>query len=193
VTGQREHHPPAGSATTGATSGSETTLAARGSLATGDPARVAGWWSWAGLGARLLVGGVWIVAGIVKLPDPAASVRAVRAYELLPEAVVPLVGYGLPMLEVAAGLLLVAGLGIRVVAILSTLLFALFVAGIAAAWARGLQIDCGCFGGGGFDADASSEYPWEIARDLGLLTPSAALARWPHTRASLDALLLRRV
>ena len=50
-----------------------------------------------------MVGGVWIVAGALKLPDPAASVRAVRAYDLLPESVVPTVGHLLPVLEVVVG------------------------------------------------------------------------------------------
>ena len=59
---------------------------------------------WVGLGARLVTGVVWIVAGALKLPDPAASVRAVRAYDLLPEAVVPTIGYLLPVVEVVVGL-----------------------------------------------------------------------------------------
>ena len=37
-----------------------------------------------GLLARMLVGGVWVVAGALKLPDPNENVRAVRAYDLLP-------------------------------------------------------------------------------------------------------------
>src|SRR6476659_9568036 len=100
---------------------------------------------WAGLLARLVVGGVWIVAGSLKLPDPAESVRAVRAYRLLPEASVHAVGYGLPFLEIAVGLLLVLGLGTQVAAAISAFLV-LFIVGISTAWARGLQIDCGCFG-----------------------------------------------
>ena len=63
---------------------------------------------WFGLVARLVTGGVWIVAGALKLPDPADSVRAVRAYDLLPEAVVPAVGHLLPVVEVVIGLCLVA-------------------------------------------------------------------------------------
>ena len=46
---------------------------------------------WFGLVARVVTGGAWVVAGALKLPDPVGSVRAVRAYELLPEAVVPTV------------------------------------------------------------------------------------------------------
>ena len=105
---------------------------------------------WVGLVARLVTGGVWIVAGALKLPDPAASVRAVRAYDLLPEAIVPTVGHLLPVLEVVIGVCLVLGLLTRAAAVLSSLLFLAFIVGISSAWARGLQIECGCFGGGGY-------------------------------------------
>jgi uncharacterized membrane protein YphA (DoxX/SURF4 family) len=145
---------------------------------------------WIGFAARLLVGGVWIVAGLLKLPDPAASVRAVRAYELLPEAAVPLVGYALPIVELLVGLTLVVGLLVRIGAILSCILFVAFIVGISSAWARGLQIDCGCFGGGGFDAQAKEKYPWELARDFGLLFASAWLVWRPRSRWALDNQLL---
>ncbi len=144
---------------------------------------------WIGLVARLVTGGVWIVAGALKLPDPTESVRAVRAYDLLPEAVVPTVGHLLPVLEVVVGLLLVLGVVTRAAAVVSSLLFVAFIIGISAAWARGLQIDCGCFGGGGFDADATSKYPWEIARDVGLLALSGWLAVRPRSRWALDPVL----
>jgi uncharacterized membrane protein YphA (DoxX/SURF4 family) len=145
---------------------------------------------WIGLAARLLVGGVWIVAGALKLPDPAASVRAVRAYQLLPEAIVPAVGYALPVLEVVVGVMLVIGLLVRANAAVSAVLFVAFVIGISAAWARGLQIDCGCFGGGGYDPDATDKYPWEIARDLGLLFVSLWLVWRPRSPWALDNRLL---
>jgi hypothetical protein len=59
--------------------------------------------------------------------------------------------------------------------------------GIASAWARGLSIECGCFGGGGGPAeDAAAKYPWEIARDIGLLLLSGWLVVRPRTRWSLD-------
>ncbi len=148
---------------------------------------------WVGLLARLLAGGVWLVAGALKLPEPAESVRAVRAYDLLPESVVPTVGHLLPVLEVAVGLCLVLGVLTRVVAAVSALLFLAFVVGIASAWARGLEIECGCFGGGGTRAGASSEYPLEIARDLGLLLLSCWLVVVDRTRLALDNFLFRAV
>jgi uncharacterized membrane protein YphA (DoxX/SURF4 family) len=147
------------------------------------------WW---GLLARLVIGGVWVVAGAIKLPDPAQSVAAVRAYQLLPSAVVPTVGQLLPVIEVVVGMLLVLGILTRAAAVASALLFAAFVAGIASVWARGITIDCGCFGGGGFDPDAASQYPWEIVRDVALLVGSLFVAWLPSTRLALDSVLFRR-
>ncbi|MDO7869019.1 MauE/DoxX family redox-associated membrane protein [Nocardioides jiangxiensis] len=148
---------------------------------------------WIGLAARLVVGAVWVVAGTLKLPDPAATVRAVRAYQLLPEAVVPTIGHLLPVAEVVLGLLLLVGLLTRGAAVASTLLMLAFVIGISAAWARGLQIECGCFGGGGaagLDADPTAAYPWDIARDLALAAASAWLVVRPRTPLALDSVLL---
>lgn len=149
-------------------------------------------WGWIGLVARLVVGGVWLVAGAIKLPDPAESVRAVRAYDLLPEAIVPTLGHVLPILEVVVGLCLILGVLVRPMAAVSALLFVAFIIGIASAWARGLQIDCGCFGGGGFEEGASDKYPMEIARDSALLLASVFLLWCSHTKLAIDNLLFTK-
>jgi uncharacterized membrane protein YphA (DoxX/SURF4 family) len=144
---------------------------------------------WFGLVARLVTGGVWIVSGAIKLPHPDDSVRAVRAYDLLPEAVVPAVGHLLPVLEVVIGLCLVLGVVVRWTSVVSALLFVAFIIGISSAWARGLSIDCGCFGGGGEIPDAAAKYPGEIARDVGLLALSLWLVVRPRSRLALDTVL----
>jgi uncharacterized membrane protein YphA (DoxX/SURF4 family) len=146
---------------------------------------------WAGLVARLVVGGVWIYAGALKLPDPDQSVDAVRAYELLPGDLAVTVGQLLPVLEVVVGTALVAGLLVRGAAVVSAVLFVAFVVGIVSVWARGIEIDCGCFGGGGYDPDATSKYPWEIARDVALLAASLYLVRLRRSRWALDSVLFR--
>lgn len=148
-------------------------------------------WPVARLVARVVVGGVWVVAGALKLSDPAANVRSVRAYQLLPEAVVPTVGHALPALEIVVGGALLLGLLTRVTATVSALMLAAFVIGIASAWARGLSIECGCFGGGGSPAaNAAAKYPWDIARDVGLLLLSVWLVWRPRSAWSLDRRLL---
>ena len=145
--------------------------------------------AWIGLLARLLVGGVMLFAGISKFPDPAANVRQVRAFDLLPEAVVPSVGHALPTVEIIVGAALVLGLLTRLFAVISGLFFIAFIFGISAAWARGLEINCGCFGSHGVPADPHRQYAIDIARDIGLVICSLWLVLWPRTRLALDNLL----
>lgn len=136
--------------------------------------------------ARLGLAGVLLTSGVIKLLDPSGSVRAVRAYRLLPDDLVDVVGFGLPALEVGLGLLLLLGLSTRLAAVGAGLLMLVFVAGIASAWARGLSIDCGCFGGGGDIRPGTASYALPLARDVGLLLGAVLLAWRPRTPLSLD-------
>ena len=144
---------------------------------------------WVATGLRLLLGGVMLWSGLAKVGDLAASVRAVRAFELLPESLAQLVGYALPVVEIVVGLLLVVGLLTRYAAAVVALLMLAFIVGIVSAWARGLAIDCGCFGGGGAIEPDQTQYPLEIVRDLALFAAAAVLVRWPTSRFSLDSSL----
>ena len=140
---------------------------------------------WLATAARLLVGGVFVVAGALKVPDPAAAVRAVRAYQLLPEGLVAPVAFGLPVVEIAVGLALLLGVFVRTAAIAAAVLLVVFLVGVGSAWARGLQIDCGCFGNGGRVAAGETAYPSEVLRDLALLVAALALAWRPTSRLAL--------
>jgi uncharacterized membrane protein YphA (DoxX/SURF4 family) len=144
---------------------------------------------WVGLVARLIVGVVELLAGLSKFSDPAGNVRAVRAYRILPESIVPTVGHALPTIEIVIGSLLILGLFTRAMGIVSGLFFLAFIIGISSAWARGLEINCGCFGNGSVPADPQRQYAIDIARDIGLLLCSVWLVIWPRTRFALDNLL----
>jgi uncharacterized membrane protein YphA (DoxX/SURF4 family) len=139
--------------------------------------------------ARLVLGGVLLVAGGLKIADPEASVQAVEAYELLPRSLETPVGWALPFVEVALGLLLITGFGTRVSAVGAGVLMALFIAAVASAWARGLTIDCGCFGGGGQVAPGETKYLQEILRDAGLLALAGWLTVFPRSRIALEGAL----
>ena len=158
-----------------------------------DPVLSAGRWTraqpWVSTLLRLALAVVCLWAGLAKIGDLASSVRAVRAFELLPEALAKPVGYGLPVLEIALGVLLLVGLLTRYAAALVGLLMLAFIVGIIAAWARGLSIDCGCFGGGGPVEPDLTQYPLEIARDLAIALSAAVLVTWPASYLSLDSTL----
>jgi uncharacterized membrane protein YphA (DoxX/SURF4 family) len=142
-----------------------------------------------GLLARLALGGVMLAAGLLKVTKPEVSARAVQAYQLLPFDLAAYVGYGLPVVEVVLGTLLLLGLFTRTAAAVSGVLLVAFVIGIASAWARGLSIDCGCFGEGGTVDPGQTKYLEEIVRDVGLLLCAAWLVLLPRTPLGLDRAL----
>lgn len=148
--------------------------------------RLGGLASWISTAARLVLGAVFLIAGGLKVIDPQSSVAAVRAYRLLPSSLANVVGWGLPFGEIALGLLLLAGIATRVVAAASAILLVIFIAAVASAAARGLSIDCGCFGGGGDVAPGQTAYGLEILRDIGLLLLAVWLVWKPRSRFTLD-------
>ena len=138
---------------------------------------------------RFVLAGVWLWAGLAKVADPTMAVIAVRAYEIVPETLVKPVAWGLPFIEIGLAALLALGIATRMAAALSLVLLLAFIGGVGSAWARGLQIACGCFGGGGADPSTSwRTYGLEIARDAVL----AAMAVWLIARSDSFFALGRR-
>jgi uncharacterized membrane protein YphA (DoxX/SURF4 family) len=142
--------------------------------------------------ARIGLAAVWLVSGLLKAVDPDQTYIAVRAYDVLPDAGVEVVAALLPWVELALGILLLAGIGVRLVAVLSAALLLVFVAGVTQAWARGLAIDCGCFGGGGAVEPGETTYVQELVRDAGFLLMAGWLVVRPRTVLALDDRLVTR-
>ena len=140
---------------------------------------------------RLGLAAVWLISGTIKAADPDQTYIAVRAYDVLPYPAVEPVAAVLPWLELALGVLLLVGLRARPAAIASAVLLLLFMAGVSQAWARGLLIDCGCFGGGGDVAADQTSYGTELLRDTGFLVLAAWLVIRPRTLFALDDRLAR--
>ncbi|MDQ3764164.1 MAG: DoxX family membrane protein [Actinomycetota bacterium] len=139
--------------------------------------------------ARLGLAAMFLVSGALKAIDPAQTRIAVRAYELLPPGLVGPVATVLPLVELALGTLLLVGAFTRWVALASAVLLAVLTTGVAQAWARGLSIDCGCFGGGGPVAEGDTRYPQEVARDVGALLLALWLVVRTRTVLSVDGWL----
>jgi uncharacterized membrane protein YphA (DoxX/SURF4 family) len=140
---------------------------------------------WVSTVCRLVLGGVFLYAGLSKMSDPDAMTRAVRAYRILPEGLVHLFSYGLPFVEVAAAAMLLLGIATRVAAVVTGALLGMFIVAIISVWARGIQIDCGCFGGGGAAHVSGLTYFTELLRDAGLLVMAAWLVWQPASRFAL--------
>jgi uncharacterized membrane protein YphA (DoxX/SURF4 family) len=141
---------------------------------------------WIGLLVRLGLGGVLLYAGYLKAFTPDKSMMAVRAYELLPIWLANAFGIILPWLEMGAGLLLIVGVAVRNAAIFGSVLMVAFIIAIAQAWARGLSIDCGCFGDGGAVDPSETKYLQSILRDIGFALLGFYLIRYPVTKFALE-------
>jgi putative oxidoreductase len=139
---------------------------------------------------RLGLGGLFVVAGALKLGDPAAFAQQIANYQLVP-ALAPYLAILLPPVEVVAGLALAAGPARwrQAGALVLALLTAMFTVAVASAAARGLDISCGCFGDPG---SASGPVGWlTVARNLTLLvllTGTMWIGGLPATRAALQSL-----
>jgi putative oxidoreductase len=114
---------------------------------------------------RWLLAAVFLVAGVSKAVDPAATARAIAHYHLLPAWLAPWAGWYVPWLEISCGLALLSQrlrTGGWLLALLLSASFAVFT---GSALLRGLDIRCGCFGPG----LGSLRLPWMLAFDLALL------------------------
>lgn len=143
---------------------------------------------WVGLVVRLVLAGIWAWASLSKIGDPRTFIRAVRAYDATPEWLSKAIAYGLPMLELTLALLLLLGLIVRYAAVVSAALFVIFTVGILQAAARGIKLECGCFGGGG--TSTTTHYTLDVLRDLGLLILAGYLILFPLTRWSIDSYII---
>lgn len=141
---------------------------------------------WLTLLSRLILGGVLIVAGALKIGNLQKSAMSVRAYEMLPIWLANFFGYALPWVEIGIGALLILGVAVRIMGALGALIMLGFIIAIVQAWARGLSIDCGCFGGGGTIDPEDTKYLSTILRDIGFLALGVFLYFYPKGRFTLD-------
>ena len=121
----------------------------------------------------LLVGGIFIYAGVIKVLDPVGFAGDIDNYKILPWTIGVGLAFYLPWLEILCGLALIArrlylgGLSIL------TALISIFIVATVAAKVRGLDITCGCFG----HASKNWSFSTHLALDLLLLASVILLMR----------------
>ena len=128
---------------------------------------------WVATVVRLVLAAVWAWVAVARIADPAASVDAVRAYQLLPDVLERGIGYGLPFVAFALAALLLLGLAVRVAAAVSAALFLLQLVGLVAAAAPGLRISSAA------SAPAACCRPGSPPRTRGTSPWSPCCSCWP--------------
>lgn len=112
---------------------------------------------------RVILGGVFLYAGFLKIRSPQSFADSIAGFQLLPDAFINLLALSLPVCEVAVGVLLITGFQLRIAAFSVLILSLVFGVTLASALARGLKIDCGCFGSG---APSTLKTWFSLGRDL---------------------------
>lgn len=110
---------------------------------TGTPAR-----EWFVLVARVVLGALFITAGVLKLRDPTRFAESILAFKItfMPDHLVQLAAFAMPWTEILAGVLLVIGRWTRGSALLVSTMLVMFLVMIASAIYRKLSLSCSCFG-----------------------------------------------
>lgn len=113
---------------------------------------------------RVVLGGLFVYAGVVKVGDPLDFAQDIRNYRLVGQTLSFVIAVVLPWLEILAGVFLVAGIWTRGAALVITGLLVFFIVLTLVTMARGLDVDCGCFG------SLSRKSGWGVVlEDLGML------------------------
>lgn len=127
------------------------------------------------IACQIAIGLVLLVAGLSKIGDVATFARQIHHYRMVPFGLENLLAMTLPWIEVVAALAILLRVQARAGAAVGVGLMGLFVVAVAAAVARRLDIECGCFG----TADATRVGLSKLLQNVGLLAVAAVGALGP--------------
>ncbi|HLJ66261.1 MAG TPA: MauE/DoxX family redox-associated membrane protein [Chloroflexota bacterium] len=152
------------------------------------------------LGARLVLAGIFLIAGVDKVQAPGAFADAVRTYHLLPPGLVLPFAFLVPWLEIAVAAYLLLGYMTRLAAAGAFLMLGMFIVALGKSLATGdTNHACGCFGSSGganpilaFLSGGETITWWDLIRDIMLAALAAALVVYGAGALSLDGYLRGR-
>ena len=137
------------------------------------------------LAFRVILGALFLYAGIAKIVDPMGFALSIHNYKLLPESLINVAAILLPWLEVVVGGSLLLGIGTAGGALIATALFSIFAGALTINLIRGLDIACGCFSTAANGGSISGFY---LLRDFSLLLMSIQILFFDRTLLSVTRL-----
>jgi len=114
---------------------------------------------------EIVTGVIFAWAGLSKIGDLAAFAVQIHNFRIMPVTLENLAAITLPWIEIVIALSLILGIRSRDAARTALALLVVFTLAVVSAVARGLDIECGCFG----TADASHVGWLKIAENLGMI------------------------
>ena len=130
----------------------------------------------------VVVGGVFIYAGVLKVLDPVQFGLDIDNYKSLPWFVSVRLAFFLPWLEILCGVALIFRFLYRGGLSILTALILVFIGATIAAKTRGLDITCGCFG----HASQHWNFAQHMAIDLAIFSALVTLLTSELMRRASD-------
>ena len=139
------------------------------------------------IASRLLLGGIFIYAAYVKLKAPwQLFAMSIDSYKVLPLGMAETAARVIPWFELALGVALIVGFGLRITGTIASLILGTFLVLMARAYFKGMQIDCGCFGPG-------ETISWKtLLRDGSLVADAIAMTCLAFLRQRAEAFQIPR-
>lgn len=131
---------------------------------------------------RLFVAFFFILAATTKITDPDGFSQSIYNYKLLPDFLINFLALAFPWIELVAGILLIFGISVKENSAILSGLLVIFIFAIAISLARGLDIDCGCFG----TVDGSKVGLMKILENVGLLLLGLILIKYDSKYFSIS-------
>ncbi len=132
--------------------------------------------------ARVILGGMFILAGMAKIADPELFAKQIADYQILPHILINISAIALPWIEVVAGLFLIAGIRLKANAVIMGLMLIVFIIAISYALILGLDNDCGCLSK---MSDQKVGIP-KILQNTGLLIAALQIYFFPNSKFTLE-------
>lgn len=95
---------------------------------------------------RIIIGGIFLIAGLAKISDPVRFLLTLREFDLFPGGVIRFMAVYIPWLEFILGLFIILGILYRTSSLMLAFLIVIFTVAILSVIIRSMEIDCGCFG-----------------------------------------------
>lgn len=131
---------------------------------------------------RIFFGFIFIFAAVTKVTDPEGFAQAIYNYKLMPDFLINFLAIAFPWIELVTGILLVFGISVKENSAILSGLLVVFIIAIAISLARGLNIDCGCFG----TASGTKVGIQKIFENIGLLMLGLILIKYDSKYFSIS-------
>jgi uncharacterized membrane protein YphA (DoxX/SURF4 family) len=137
---------------------------------------------------RLFLGITFISASLDKIAHPRLFAEVIYNYQILPSSLVNLAAAVMPLLELIAGITLIAGFWTRASSFILSGLTLIFIVAISFNLIRGLEVNCGCF-----DVISGSKIGIDLLiRDILLLLAGILIMLEASPRLGLDWIFRRK-